>query len=318
MTSRGPSSSRVRPRLLDHPESLAGRLPPSEMYPAHDARVTARFTTLASGLRVRLIECGPRNGVIVLCLHGWGASSYTYRDNLPSLAAAGFRAVAVDLKGHGLSDKPIVPGGYAFEAMLAHVGDIIEVVNAEAPANAPRPMIVAQSMTGALALELAVETTPRIARVALINPVGLCAMPLIPFACALTPSPTVRVAPWLVRRWAMSAGLRLVYGDPRRVKARQIDEYWAPSQFPGYSMAMRALVHEFHWPPFAAERLGALRVPVLTILGSRDRVVRGARPVAERLPGSRLVIVPGGGHAVNEELPEVVNPVLVGFLGEGG
>ncbi|HYD54885.1 MAG TPA: alpha/beta hydrolase, partial [Gemmatimonadaceae bacterium] len=153
--------------------------------------------------------------------------------------------------------------------------------------------------------------------VALVNPVGLCAMPLIPFACALTPSPTVRVAPWLVRRWAMAAGLRLVFGDPRRVTARDVDEYWAPSQFPGYARAMRALVHEFRWPPIEATRLATLRVPVLTILGARDRVVRGARPVAERLPGARVVLVPGGGHAVNEELPEVVNPVLVKFLTGG-
>lgn len=316
MIARGPSSSRVRPRLLDPPESLAGRLPPSEMYPAHDPRATSHFVTLSSGLRVRLVESGRPDGPIVLCLHGWGASAYTYRHNLPALAEAGYHAIAVDLKGHGLSDKPSGVSEYTFEAMLQHVVEIIDAVTAKAPAEHRRPMIVAQSMTGAIALELALEENPRIARAALINPVGLCAMPLIPFACALTPTPTVRVAPWLVRRWAMSAGLRLVYGDPRRVTAREVDEYWAPSQFPGYSIAMRALVHEFRWPPFAADRLAKLRVPVLTILGSRDRVVRGARPVAERLPGSRVVIVPGGGHAVNEELPQVVNPVLESFLTE--
>lgn len=295
-------------RLLDSDEPLAGRLPPSEMYPAHDHRVAARTLTLGSGLLVRAVECGPPDGPAVVCLHGWGASVYTFRHNLPALGAAGLRAIAVDLKGHGLTEKPTAPGAYAFDAMLAHIHEILDALVVE------RPSVIAQSMTGALALELAVQPAPRVGKVALLNPVGLCAMPLIPYACALTPSPTVRVAPWLVRRWAMAAGLRLVYGDPRRVTARDVDEYWAPSQFPGYARAMRALVHDFRWPPFTPEELDALRIPVLTVLGARDRVVRGARPIAERLPGSRVVLVPGGGHAVNEELPEVVNPVLVEFL----
>lgn len=291
-------------------EPLRGRLPASEMYPAHDHRVATRMLPLPSGLRVRLVEAGPPDGARVVLLHGWGASAYTYRHNLPAIAAAGMRAIAVELKGHGLSDKPTTPGSYTFVAMLEHVREILDALDGD------RPAIVAQSMTGAIALELALEGEPPVSRVALINPVGLCAMPLIPFATALTPSPTVRVAPWLVRRWAMAAGLRLVYGDPRRVTPRDVDEYWAPSQFPGYALAMRELVHEFRWPPIASSRLATLRIPVLTVLGARDRVVRGARPVAERLPGARVVLVPSGGHAVNEEMPEVVNPVLAQFLAD--
>lgn len=310
MTSRRPAPGRRESAGATSEEQwqLAGRLAPSEMYPAHDPRVAARTLTLSSGLHVRVAECGPAAGPIVVCLHGWGSSLYTYRHNLPALGEAGMRAVAVDLKGHGLSDKPLAPGEYGFAAMRAHIEEILDALGATQPA------LVAQSMTGAIALDLALTDQPRIRRVALINPVGLCAMPLIPFACALTPSPTVRVVPWLVRRWAMTAGLRLVYGDPRRVTRRDIEEYWAPSQFPGYARAMRALMHEFRWPPFARDELRRLRAPILTILGTRDRVVRGARPVAEQLPGGVVVQVPGGGHAVNEELPHVVNPVLVDFL----
>ena len=308
---------RARRPFLEPREPVAGRLPPHEMYPAHDPRVHARTLSLASGLRVRAVECGPANGPLVVFLHGWGASAYTWRHNLPPLAAAGRHAVAVELKGHGLSDKPTAQGEYTFAAMLAHVHEVLDALGtprAGADDDRPRPAIVAQSMTGALALALALEPSSRISRLALMNPVGLCALPLIPFACALTPAPTVRVAPWLAFRWAMAAGLRLVYGDPRRVTARDVDEYWAPSQFSGYARAMRSLVHEFHWPPFDADALARLRLPTLIVLGGRDRVVRGARPVAERLPGTRVVVVPRGGHAVNEELPAVENPVRVDFL----
>jgi pimeloyl-ACP methyl ester carboxylesterase len=67
-----------------------------------------------------------------------------------------------------------------------------------------------------------------------------------------------------------------------------------------------------------SDRLRALRAPVLVVLGGSDRLVRGARGYVEALrdAGAPLLIrmVPGGGHAVNEERPEEVVPVTIGFL----
>ncbi|HYD53246.1 MAG TPA: alpha/beta fold hydrolase, partial [Gemmatimonadaceae bacterium] len=106
-------------------QELAGRLPASEMYPAHDHRVAARMLALPSGIHVRVVEAGPCDGRPVVLLHGWGAGAYTYRHNLPALADAGLRATAVELKGHGLSEKPSAPGEYAFGAMLGHVHEVL-------------------------------------------------------------------------------------------------------------------------------------------------------------------------------------------------
>ena len=53
-----------------------------------------------------MVERGDPDSPPVLLVHGWGCSAYVFRQNIPALADGGFRAIAFDLKGHGLSDKP--------------------------------------------------------------------------------------------------------------------------------------------------------------------------------------------------------------------
>jgi pimeloyl-ACP methyl ester carboxylesterase len=133
------------------------------------------------------------------------------------------------------------------------------------------------------------------------------------------------VLPWFVTRWVVTRAHRLVYGDPSLITERDEDEYWAPSQFPSYAHAMRRLLHEFSWrrPPVdeMARRLRASTRPILVVLGTRDRLVRDARPYVGRLKalGAPLEVyeVVGGGHAVNEERPAEVVEVTLRFLGKG-
>ena len=58
----------------------------------------------ANGLTFATLEAG--DGPLVLCLHGFPDHARSFRHQLPALAAAGFRAIAADLKGHGLSSRP--------------------------------------------------------------------------------------------------------------------------------------------------------------------------------------------------------------------
>jgi haloalkane dehalogenase len=88
-----------------------------------------RFATLADfpyepnyvevdGLRMAYIDEGPRNGSVILCLHGEPSWSYLYRFMIPKFAAAGYRVVAPDLVGFGRSDKPTERSSYTY---LGHV-----------------------------------------------------------------------------------------------------------------------------------------------------------------------------------------------------
>jgi hypothetical protein len=60
----------------------------------------------ANGLRFHAVSCGPRDGTKVLLLHGFPEFWYSWRHQLIALADAGYRAIAPDLRGYNLSDKP--------------------------------------------------------------------------------------------------------------------------------------------------------------------------------------------------------------------
>lgn len=77
------------------------------------------------GLRTAVVDEGPRQGPVFLCLHGEPPWSYLYRRMAPAFLAAGGRVVAPDLYGFGRSDKPVEDAVYTFDwhrrALLALV-----------------------------------------------------------------------------------------------------------------------------------------------------------------------------------------------------
>src|SRR5580692_11068673 len=77
----------------------------------------------ARGTRIHCVEEG--SGPLVLLVHGFPESWYSWRHQLPVLAAAGFRAVAIDVRGYGRSSKPTAIDAYR---LMAHVSDNLGVV----------------------------------------------------------------------------------------------------------------------------------------------------------------------------------------------
>jgi pimeloyl-ACP methyl ester carboxylesterase len=79
----------------------------------------------ARGTRIHLVEEG--TGPLVILVHGFPESWYSWRHQLPAIAAAGFRAVAIDVRGYGRSSAPLEIEEYG---MLHHVDDNLGVVDA--------------------------------------------------------------------------------------------------------------------------------------------------------------------------------------------
>jgi pimeloyl-ACP methyl ester carboxylesterase len=88
-----------------------------------DGPWTHRFVN-ANGSRFHVVEAG--TGPLVLFLHGFPEFWWAWHRILPSVADAGFRAVAVDLRGYGASDKP--PRGYDGYTMAADVTGLIRAL----------------------------------------------------------------------------------------------------------------------------------------------------------------------------------------------
>ena len=74
----------------------------------------------ANGIRMHIAEQG--TGPLVLLCHGFPESWYSWRHQLPALAAAGYRAVAPDMRGYGETDRPQDIAQYT---MLHMAGDMV-------------------------------------------------------------------------------------------------------------------------------------------------------------------------------------------------
>ena len=93
-----------------------------------DAASSAGFehlTISTNGVRIHGVAAG--SGPLVLLVHGFPESWYSWRHQLPALAAAGYRAVAIDVRGYGRSSAPVSIDAYR---MVCHVGDNVGIVGA--------------------------------------------------------------------------------------------------------------------------------------------------------------------------------------------
>jgi len=75
-----------------------------------------------SDLRIHHLDEGPRDGPIVLCMHGQAVLSYLYRKMIPLLVAEGLRVIAPDLHGYGKSDKPAALEDYSYQRQVDWMG----------------------------------------------------------------------------------------------------------------------------------------------------------------------------------------------------
>ena len=265
---------------------------------------------LADGLGLRVLEAGPSGGMPLLLLHGWAISAYLWRHNIAALAAAGYRVHALDLPGHGLSDAPLAKGSYTLGALADHVAAFLDTLELE------RVAIVAQSMGGRIALELA--RRHRATCIALFGPVGFGEVSQAREIAPFLPKIPGALAAWLVPREIVEIVQRRVYGKIGWFTDRDVDEYWAPTQFPAVVQATIQMLREFDWDVLTAGDLAQIAVRTLVVFGTLDGTVRpeGVENLVKWLPHGRLEWIEGGGHVVMEEVPDVVNRLLLEFLAE--
>lgn len=94
------------------------------------AEFGAEVRTLESnGIELRIVESG--EGPLVILVHGWPESWYSWRHQLPALAQAGYRVVAPDMRGYGGSTLPFATEDYNIKELAADVAGIITALDEE-------------------------------------------------------------------------------------------------------------------------------------------------------------------------------------------
>jgi pimeloyl-ACP methyl ester carboxylesterase len=279
-------------------------------FPTGYEGLRARDVTLADGSRLRLVESGEPHAPPLLLVHGFGASSYQWRFQLPALAAAGFHVLAPDLPGHGFSQLRFPAGEYTRTAYARRIWQLVDALGVT------RLPVVGQSMGGGIVAEMAWQQPDRPDGLVLMSAVGFGEVPAR--ARTLLPVPDV-LAP-LGRAFATHAVVRFilsgVYGRESSWTRRDEDELLAPY---GQSEIFRALLRtlkEFDFTLHTPERLAALPRGTLVMFGAEDRVVR---PVAladrvRAMRDGRIVVLPRVGHLPQVEAADEVARLLMEYV----
>lgn len=287
---------------------------------------TSRFVS-ANGARFHVIEAG--RGPTVILLHGFPQTWWSWRHQLTPLAEAGFRVIAMDLRGYGDSDK--TPRGYDPVTLAADVAGTIRSLGVR------DAVVVGQGWGGYVGWTVA-AAHPDVVR-------GLCAISAPHPLQMLTSSRAVlrwrpllhllaMQVPWLPERQIMRGSylarhLRNWSSPANDFPSEGEVEHYrdALSQWPSPHCAL-----EYHrW--LLRSRLRAdgraynamlrppVSVPVLTIAGREDKVVTaavGARSRRHVDSTFEHVVIEAAGHFVPEEQPGTTTAILLQWLARSG
>ncbi|WP_231379301.1 alpha/beta fold hydrolase [Candidatus Solirubrobacter pratensis] len=297
------------------------------------------------GGRIHLAEEG--SGPLVLLVHGFPESWYSWRHQLPALAAAGFRAVAIDVRGYGRSSKPPEVEAYR---MLAHVSDNVGVVRA---LGEERAAIAGHDWGSPIAANSALLRPDVFERVALLS---------VPYTPRGGPRPTsifaraggeeefyvsyfqavgraeAEIEPdvrgWLRGLYAALSGehhvnvftvpaggrMRDRFPDAAWLPEDDLDVYAGEFERTGFFGALARYRNvDRDWEDLAAWDGAPIRQPSLFLGGEHDatrgwlaRVIEEQAATMPGLTGSHTIA--GAGHWVQQERPDEVNRLLVEWL----
>ena len=303
---------------------------------------SARFVEV-DGRQVYVEQQGA--GETVVLLHGFGESSYAWRQVMPELARS-FRVVAPDLNGFGWTERPRDPGSYTLEGQERLVLGVLGALGVA------RAQFVGHSYGGSLTLFLASRHADLVRTMVLID----SAAPTYSEdrrsrVAAIRPLDSLFVRLALTPRHVRRSLLASVY-DPALVTPELIRAYLERFRVQGEDDAYYGLTARLRRPaaagavspaaPAAADggagraggtggaivsaraaggvELERLTLPTLVVWGAEDRLIRveAGRQAARRLPAGEFATIPRCGHLPMEERPAELLALMVPFLRRHG
>jgi pimeloyl-ACP methyl ester carboxylesterase len=276
----------------------------------------ARKTALAGGHRIAYLEAGPVDGPVVILLHGLASDADTWDKAVGPLAARGVHVYAVDLLGHGCSDKPA--GTYLLSDFADSVQTFMDALHLTSAT------LCGHSFGGAIAMYFGSRHPDRVERIVLVSAGGLGREVHPVLRAAALP-----VAP-AVLRVALGPRLRRLYRRPGLHRALRL----SPDNVVNLRRAARALGTDAGQASFFASLRGVIaptgqraasremrafaeKVPMLLIWNEGDPVIPVAHAQAhtERAqPYSRLVVFPSRGHEPHRRSAERFADEVAGFV----
>ena len=259
-------------------------------------------------LRLHYVDEGPRDGAVVLLMHGEPSWAYLYRKIIAALVAKGRRVIAPDLIGFGRSDKPALRTDYTYERHVAWMSQWLLGLDLK------DVTLFCQDWGGLIGLRLVAAFPERFAGLVIAN-TGL------PVGSGMTEG----FKAWLEFSQnipEMPIGMIVNMGTGRDLTLAEIAAYDAPFPDETYKEGARqfpTLVPVTPEHGSVAENKVAWQVletfdkPVITAFSDGDAVSRGGDVAFQtRIPGAKGQphVTTQGGHFLQEDCPEAITAIL--------
>jgi len=262
--------------------------------------VVAKTIRLGAGLNLEYVERGSRGGLPVVFLHGvtdsWGSF-----DGVLARLPESIHAFAVSQRGHGNSSRPV--SGYRISDMA---DDLTLFLNA---LEIGRAVLVGHSMGSFVAQRFAIDHPERTAGLVLMGSAAGMSDNAVVYDLWMSTMSTLTdpVDPAMVREFQLSTLARPTSSG--LVDACVLESLKVPARV--WRAAFAGFLELDH-----RQELGRIAAPTLIMDGDRDGIfpLADQRALHEAMPGSELLIYPGGGHAVHWEDPDIVTADLVSFF----
>ena len=265
-------------------------------------------------LRMHYVDEGPRDGAVVLLLHGEPSWSYLYRSMIPPLADAGLRVIAPDLIGFGKSDKPTRKSDYSYAIHVDWMRQFIEALDLN------DINLFCQDWGSLIGLRVAAENEQRFARIVLGNGGMVTGDQEMPRAFLIWRLFAL-YSPWF------PIGKILQKGTISELTDAEVAAYDAPypsAKYKAGARAFPALVPITPDNPASDANRAAWDVykrwekPFLTTFSNRDPITRGGeKPWQDLVPGARNqphVRIKNAGHFLQEDSGPEIAAIMIEFI----
>lgn len=260
----------------------------------------------------------------VIFIHGFGGSTFTWRDNLLPIAESGFYAIALDLPPFGLSDKS-AEIGYSRSQMAEYVIGLMDSLSIQ------QAVIVGHSMGGGVTARLVINHPDRVQKLVFVAGGLFEAMQRdassqdsqqqSPFGFLTSIDPqapgVVQLLRLTLRPQTFASIMSSAYYDPQSVTDEMVAGYARPLQIEQWPYGFLAYLQSSEDSPQTMQDLAsAATMPTLLIWGENDTWVplELGQQMLGALPDARLITYPLTGHLPMEENIQQFNEDLIAFL----
>jgi pimeloyl-ACP methyl ester carboxylesterase len=258
------------------------------------------------------VERFGHGGTAVILIHGFATSSFLWRNVAPAITEAGHTAYALDLFGHGESDRPS-DADFGIAAQAEYLDAAMTALRVA------RGIIVGVDIGGDVALRLAATRAERVEKLVLINTPAFDELPAsdITQMQRSTAKFAFRTTRGILGAAPLVEGvLKGSVANPENMPVKLIARYLAPFVGKDGVNHLLSLASSISRDDMEDVDLKSIHVPALVIWGEQDGWldVRLADRLVNELPDGRLVRLPGVGRLVPEENPDRLSELLLEFM----